>query len=67
LIILNKLKKLLNERTKQCDKQTSSISHPGYGLPMGGVLSTENAVIPYGVGTDIISYSCLDISGKLYS
>src|SRR5215510_6345429 len=28
-------------------------AHQGYGLPIGGVLSTENAVIPYGVGVDI--------------
>ncbi len=27
--------------------------HPGYGLPIGGVLGTENSVIPYGVGMDI--------------
>jgi tRNA-splicing ligase RtcB len=27
--------------------------HPGYGLPIGGVLATENSVIPYGVGVDI--------------
>jgi tRNA-splicing ligase RtcB len=27
--------------------------HAGYGLPIGGVLATENAVIPYGVGVDI--------------
>ena len=27
--------------------------HPGYGLPIGGVLGTENGVIPYGVGMDI--------------
>lgn len=27
--------------------------HPGYGLPIGGVLATKNAVIPYGVGMDI--------------
>ena len=25
----------------------------GYGLPIGGVLATENAVIPYAVGVDI--------------
>ena len=25
-------------------------AHSGYGLPIGGVLATENAVIPYGVG-----------------
>ncbi len=28
-------------------------AHVGYGLPIGGVLATENAVIPYGVGLDI--------------
>ncbi|RTR25250.1 RtcB family protein [Deinococcus radiophilus] len=28
-------------------------AHIGYGLPIGGVLATENAVIPYGVGVDI--------------
>jgi len=28
-------------------------AHVGYGLPIGGVLAAENAVIPYGVGVDI--------------
>lgn len=28
-------------------------AHQGYGLPIGGVLATRNAVIPYGVGVDI--------------
>ncbi|WP_084050607.1 RtcB family protein [Deinococcus hopiensis] len=28
-------------------------AHVGYGLPIGGVLATEDAVIPYGVGVDI--------------
>lgn len=28
-------------------------AHQGYGLPIGGVLATNNAVIPYGVGMDI--------------
>lgn len=28
-------------------------AHSGYGLPIGGVLATRNAVIPYGVGVDI--------------
>jgi len=28
-------------------------AHIGYGLPIGGVLATENAVIPYAVGVDI--------------
>jgi len=25
-------------------------AHQGYGLPIGGVLATNNSVIPYGVG-----------------
>ncbi len=28
-------------------------AHQGYGLPIGGVLATDNAVIPYAVGVDI--------------
>jgi tRNA-splicing ligase RtcB len=28
-------------------------AHQGYGLPIGGVLATRNAIIPYGVGVDI--------------
>lgn len=28
-------------------------AHVGYGLPIGGVLATEGAVIPYAVGVDI--------------
>ena len=28
-------------------------AHSGYGLPIGGVLGCENAIIPYGVGVDI--------------
>lgn len=28
-------------------------AHVGYGLPIGGVLATRNAVIPYAVGVDI--------------
>jgi tRNA-splicing ligase RtcB len=28
-------------------------AHQGYGLPIGGVLATEKAVIPYAVGVDI--------------
>ncbi len=28
-------------------------AHVGYGLPIGGVLATENEVIPYAVGVDI--------------
>ena len=29
-------------------------AHVGYGLPIGGVLATDNAVIPYAVGVDIV-------------
>src|SRR5215467_4605336 len=36
-------------------------AHHGYGLPIGGVLATENAVIPYGVGVDIGCRMCLGI------
>lgn len=35
--------------------------HSGYGLPIGGVLATENAVIPYGVGVDIGCRMCLSL------
>src|ERR1043165_1973325 len=28
-------------------------AHVGYGLPIGGVLATDNAVIPYAVGVDM--------------
>jgi tRNA-splicing ligase RtcB len=34
-------------------------AHQGYGLPIGGVLATSNAVIPYGVGVDIGCRMCL--------
>ncbi len=39
-------------------------AHGGYGLPIGGVLATDNAVIPYGVGVDIgcrMSLSIFDL------
>ncbi|MGV3589116.1 MAG: RtcB family protein [Adhaeribacter sp.] len=36
-------------------------AHQGYGLPIGGVLATKNAVIPYGVGVDIGCRMCLTI------
>lgn len=42
-------------------------AHAGYGLPIGGVLATENAVIPYGVGVDIgcrMSLSVFDLDPK---
>lgn len=36
-------------------------AHQGYGLPIGGVLAAENAVIPYGVGVDIGCRMCLTL------
>jgi RNA-splicing ligase RtcB len=37
----------------QFGRRINADAHSGYGLPIGGVLATENAVIPYGVGVDI--------------
>lgn len=40
-------------------------AHVGYGLPIGGVLACENAVIPYAVGVDIacrMKLSVLDLA-----
>lgn len=39
-------------------------AHVGYGLPIGGVLATDNAVVPYAVGVDIacrMKLSVLDL------
>ena len=36
-------------------------AHHGYGLPIGGVLATKNAIIPYGVGVDIGCRMCLTV------
>ncbi len=36
-------------------------AHSGYGLPIGGVLATAGAVIPYGVGVDIGCRMCLSV------
>lgn len=36
-------------------------AHKGYGLPVGGVLATQNAVIPYAVGMDIGCRMCLSV------
>jgi tRNA-splicing ligase RtcB (3'-phosphate/5'-hydroxy nucleic acid ligase) len=36
-------------------------AHYGYGLPIGGVLAADNAVIPYGVGVDIGCRMCLSV------
>ena len=43
-------------------------AHSGYGLPIGGVLAVENAVIPYAVGVDIacrVHLSILDAPPSL--
>lgn len=42
-------------------------AHVGYGLPIGGVLAVENAVIPYAVGVDIacrMKLSVYDVKGN---
>lgn len=44
-------------------------AHMGYGLPIGGVLATDNAVIPYGVGVDIgcrMSLSIFDLPASYF-
>lgn len=44
-------------------------AHQGYGLPIGGVLATNNAIIPYGVGVDIgcrMALSVYDIPEGFY-
>lgn len=43
-------------------------AHLGYGIPIGGVLATRNAVIPYAVGVDIacrVKLSVFDLPTKL--
>jgi len=42
-------------------------AHVGYGLPIGGVLATDQAVIPYAVGVDIacrMKLSVLDLPAR---
>ncbi|MDX6181537.1 RtcB family protein [Flavobacterium sp. Fl-77] len=44
-------------------------AHSGYGLPIGGVLATDNVVIPYGVGVDIgcrMSLSIYDLPASFF-
>jgi tRNA-splicing ligase RtcB len=36
-------------------------AHLGYGLPIGGVLATQDEVIPFGVGVDIGCRVCLSV------
>ncbi len=43
-------------------------AHQGYGLPIGGVLATDGAVIPYAVGVDIacrMKMSVLDLPPRV--
>ena len=45
-------------------------AHQGYGLPIGGVLATKNAIIPYGVGVDIgcrMALSIFDVSDDFFN
>lgn len=45
-------------------------AHHGYGLPIGGVLATDNAVIPYAVGVDIgcrMALSVFDLPARYLS
>jgi tRNA-splicing ligase RtcB len=45
-------------------------AHIGYGLPIGGVLACENAVVPYAVGVDIacrMKLSVLDVAPEALS
>ncbi|GAG15819.1 unnamed protein product, partial [marine sediment metagenome] len=42
-------------------------AHQGYGLPIGGILATDNVVVPYAVGCDIacrMKLSITDIPSK---
>ena len=44
-------------------------AHKGYGLPIGGVIAVDNAVIPYAVGVDIgcrVKMTLVDIPVKNY-
>jgi len=44
-------------------------SHLGYGLPIGGVLATDNAVIPYAIGMDIgcrMSLTLYDVTERFF-
>ncbi len=45
-------------------------AHQGYGLPIGGVLATKNAIIPYGVGVDIgcrMALSIFDVTDSFFN
>lgn len=51
--------KAINQLSRACQLPISVAgalmpdAHVGYGLPIGGVLATDNVVIPYAVGVDI--------------
>ena len=45
-------------------------SHLGYGLPIGGVLATENSVIPFAIGMDIgcrMSLTLYDVTDRFFN
>ena len=42
-------------------------AHKGYGLPIGGVVAVDNAVIPYAVGVDIACRVCMTVLDIPYS
>jgi len=45
-------------------------SHLGYGLPIGGVLATENTVIPFAIGMDIgcrMSLTLYDVTERFFN
>jgi len=63
----------LNQMEKACMLPVSVAgalmpdAHVGYGLPIGGVLATDNAVIPFAVGVDIacrMKMTVLDLSPR---
>ncbi len=62
----------IQQMRNACDLPVSVVgalmpdAHVGYGLPIGGVLATHNAVIPYAVGVDIacrMKMTVLDVAG----
>lgn len=67
-----KAKRQLYEALKlpiACQGALMPDAHMGYGLPIGGVVATQGAVIPYGVGVDIgcrMSLSIFDLPASYF-
>ena len=40
-------------------------AHQGFGLPVGGVMATKGAVVPYAIGVDI-GCGCCAVKTSLY-